>query len=164
MTLVASGDMYLIGSSGLGATRSIAYEVTGAYTEPAFFSDLLDDACSLPVAFSGNQMSDFYGHTQSERPHAVIVDSTEYIGILSRVTVDWHNDTNGCSDPERVYVRKRFNGGSWENIGNIYDPTTIIVNTETRGSSGSDYVEMELTPITGGFSGSPVLTGNIYYQ
>lgn len=145
MTLVASGDLYLIGSSGLGSTRSIAFEVDGAYTAPAFFSDMLNNACSLPIAFSGNQFSDFYGHTQSHKPHDPSIVSLDWIGILDQVTVDWTSGSNGCETETGVYVYKRLAGlGAWIFVEIVNYPTSVSVFTEVFGGDPTESIQVRL--------------------
>ena len=152
MTLVASGDLYLVGSSGLGATRSIAKEVTGNYGEPTFFSDILDDACSVPISFSGNQLSDFYGHTQSSAPHDPVIVSLDWIGILDRVTIDWSTGTNGCETPDSVYVFKRLAGiRSLVFVEVVNNPTTVSVFTEIFGGNPTESIQVRLVSYNGLF-------------
>lgn len=145
MSLEASGDMYMIGSSGLGPTRSIAFEVDGAYTEPAYFSDLLNDACSLPIAFSGDQFSDFYGHTQSHKPHDPVIVSLDWIGILDQVTIDWSNGSNACENPTRTWVYKRLGGiGTWVFVETVTYPTSVSVFTEIFGGDPTESIQVRL--------------------
>lgn len=145
MTLVASGDLYMIGSTLLGATRSIAKEVDDAYTAPAFFSDLLNDACSLPTAFSGDQFSDFYGHTQSYKPSDPVIVSLDWIGILDQVTLDWSHGSNGCSVPTRYLVYKRLAGiGGWTFVEYVNYPTSVSVFTEIFGGDPAESIQCRL--------------------
>ena len=160
MTLVASGDLYIMGSAGTGATRSIAYEVDGGYTTPVFFSDLLNDACSLPIAFAGDQVTDFYGHTQSRKPHDPVVVSLDWIGILDQVTIDWSHGSNACETPTGVHVYKSINGGVFSFEQSVTNPTSILVFTQVWGGDPTDTIQIKLvsynTPY--GTAGADVLS------
>lgn len=145
MTLAASGSMYLLGSSGLGATRSISKEVWNTYTGPKFMSDAFNDACSLPTAFSGDQVSDFYGHTQSHEPHDPTIVSLDWIGILDRVTFDWSHGSNACETPSRYLVYKRLEGlGSWIFVEYVNYSTSVSVFTEIFGGDPSESIQCQV--------------------
>ena len=124
MTLVASGDLYMIGSAGTGPTRSVSYEIYGSYAAPKWFRfDLMDDACLFPVDFAGDKMSDFYGHTQADFPNDPTIVSGSWVGDI--VDIDWTNGTEACVVQTHTYVYSSVDNGAWVQQGIITYPTSI---------------------------------------
>lgn len=171
MGLVASGELYLVGSAG-APTQSIEFECQGYYTGYA-----LTTAQGVASAYVGAlpvSMTDFYGY---EYDSDIIVDFTDSITWLTQdydgyqslyidgrhpgdiITLELNIDFDEIFEGMNCRVYYSENEGSWVYLGNYLASANVDVEITSVSDSDSIRIRIDLNSTGGQGEVTVTLTG-----
>ncbi len=105
MTLVSSGDIHLIGSSG-APTRSICFELYGNYTGPR---NLTTMAIAASIG-SPYDITEFYGYSECSETTPNVPSGVSAEWVINGVIRVWFTKPG---DADGVDIQQSTNGSTW---------------------------------------------------
>lgn len=128
MTLVASGDIHMLGSSA-APTRSIAFELYGSYTGPRNLTTMAIAAGDS----SPYSMTEFYGYSACSDPTPGNIASVSGVDSGPYATISWNPSTNADNYRIQTAISPWT---SWNPIsdGGSYDAASPYTTTLGNGS------------------------------